>query len=185
MAPTSTEQRIRLVVEKSGGFIYLVSLMGVTGARRHLPPGLEAFVRRVRSFTGKPLCVGFGISGPEQARRAGQVAGPVQMVPEWVGEDALLGVDHSHKVPVLRGWRSGEALPDWREESAQSWPIPSEVLAEKLARPCQGRLYYIRYAFKQGWSVEQVYSLTSIDPWFLENIKERANSILIRLLDPP
>ena len=74
LSPASTPARIRLVVEKSGGFIYLVSLMGVTGARRHLPPGLEAFVRRVRSFTGKPLCVGFGISGPEQARRAGQVA---------------------------------------------------------------------------------------------------------------
>jgi len=133
----------------------------------------EALQKGIRSMEIKRF--GLGLDGNDKylaARRAGQVAGPVQMVPEWVGEDALLGVDHSHKVPVLRGWRSGEALPDWREESAQSWPIPSEVLAEKLARPCQGRLYYIRYAFKQGWSVEQVYSLTSIDPWFLENIKE-------------
>jgi tryptophan synthase alpha chain len=74
LTPTSTAERIRLVVEKSRGFIYMVSLLGVTGARESLPAGLGDFVRRVRKETAKPLCVGFGISTPEQARQVGQVA---------------------------------------------------------------------------------------------------------------
>jgi len=74
LAPTSTEERISLVAEKSQGFIYLVSLTGVTGARQTLPPELEDFVRRVRQRTHQPLCVGFGVSNPEQARRVARIA---------------------------------------------------------------------------------------------------------------
>jgi tryptophan synthase alpha chain len=74
LAPTSTEERIRLVAKRSSGFIYLVSLTGVTGARDSLPRGLEGFVARVRQATTTPLCVGFGISTPEQARRVGGIA---------------------------------------------------------------------------------------------------------------
>jgi len=74
LAPTSTTHRIRLVAEKSRGFIYLVSLIGVTGPRESLPEGLEDFVSRVRKETGKPLCVGFGISTPEQAHRISRMA---------------------------------------------------------------------------------------------------------------
>jgi len=72
----------------------------------------------------------------------------------------------------LSGPRQAEAPADTVEEHATSWPIPLPVLRDKLERPCQGRLYYIRYAFKMGWTVEQVYELTKIDPWFLDNIKE-------------
>ena len=74
LAPTSTEARIRLVTKRSRGFIYLVSVTGVTGARDRLPADLEAFVARVRKVATKPLCVGFGISTPEQARRVAQIA---------------------------------------------------------------------------------------------------------------
>jgi len=74
LAPNSTEERIRLVAEKSRGFIYLVSLTGVTGPRENLPAGLEDFVTRVRKETTQPLCVGFGISTPEQASRVAKVA---------------------------------------------------------------------------------------------------------------
>lgn len=74
LAPTSTEERISLVAEKSQGFIYLVSLTGVTGARQTLPPELEDFVRRVRQRAHQPLCVGFGVANPEQARRAARIA---------------------------------------------------------------------------------------------------------------
>ncbi len=73
---------------------------------------------------------------------------------------------------TIKGWRSGEAPADTLEESATAWPIAIDVLKDKLARPCQGRLYYTRYAFKMGWTVEQVYELSHIDPWFLENILE-------------
>ena len=74
LAPTTTEERIRLVAERSRGFIYLVSVTGVTGVRDNLPPGLEAFVSRVRKTATQPLCVGFGISTPEQARRVARIA---------------------------------------------------------------------------------------------------------------
>jgi len=74
LAPTSNEERIRLVAERSQGFIYLVSVTGVTGARDRLPDNLEAFITRVRKVTRKPLCVGFGISGPEQARQLAGIA---------------------------------------------------------------------------------------------------------------
>ncbi len=74
LAPTSTEGRIRLVAERSRGFIYLVSVTGVTGARDRLPADLEAFVARVRKIATQPLCVGFGISTPEQARRVAHIA---------------------------------------------------------------------------------------------------------------
>jgi tryptophan synthase alpha chain len=74
LSPASTEERIRLVTSRSSGFIYLVSLTGVTGARDKLPQELESFVARVRKRTAKPLCVGFGVSTPEQARRVANVA---------------------------------------------------------------------------------------------------------------
>jgi tryptophan synthase alpha chain len=74
LTPASTEKRIDLVASRSSGFIYLVSLTGVTGARDKLPEGLESFVTRVKERTPKPLCVGFGVSTPEQARRIAKVA---------------------------------------------------------------------------------------------------------------
>ena len=52
------------------------------------------------------------------------------------------------------------------------WPIPADKLRRKLAVPSQGRLYYIRYAMKMGWTIEQVHELTNIDPWFLAQMKE-------------
>jgi tryptophan synthase alpha chain len=74
LAPTSTEERIGLVARRSRGFIYLVSITGVTGARDRLPPDLKTFVTRVRKTTTQPLCVGFGISTPEQASQIAQLA---------------------------------------------------------------------------------------------------------------
>ncbi|MEK6798666.1 MAG: carbamoyl-phosphate synthase large subunit [Planctomycetota bacterium] len=80
-------------------------------------------------------------------------------------------LDSAANIP-LGGATATEAPPDTEEEHAQSWPIPRDVLRDKLGRPCQGRPYYIRYAFKMGWSVEQVHELTRIDPWFLEQMRE-------------
>ena len=74
LTPTSTGERISLVAEKSRGFIYLVSITGVTGTRQALPADLEGFVERVRAQTPKPLCIGFGVSNPEQAKRVARIA---------------------------------------------------------------------------------------------------------------
>jgi tryptophan synthase alpha chain len=74
LAPTSGQARVRQVAGQASGFLYLVSLVGVTGARQHLPPELEAFVARVRSATDLPLAVGFGIGTPQQAARVASIA---------------------------------------------------------------------------------------------------------------
>ncbi len=52
------------------------------------------------------------------------------------------------------------------------WPIALDKLARKLAVPCQGRLYYIRYAMKMGWSIEKIHELSRIDPFFLDQIQQ-------------
>ena len=74
LAPTSPPARVAQVAARTRGFLYLVSLTGVTGARKTLPDDLAAFIERVRSATATPLAVGFGIGGPEQARAVGRLA---------------------------------------------------------------------------------------------------------------
>ncbi|HEY7268685.1 MAG TPA: tryptophan synthase subunit alpha [Dehalococcoidia bacterium] len=65
VAPTSTDERIEMIGKLASGFVYCVSVTGVTGARRDLPPGLEEFVERVRRCTAIPIAVGFGMSRRE------------------------------------------------------------------------------------------------------------------------
>lgn len=73
-APTSTPERIRAVAAASTGFVYCVSRTGVTGVRDAMPEGLPELVRRIRAETSSPVCVGFGISRPAQAREVARVA---------------------------------------------------------------------------------------------------------------
>ena len=73
LAPTSTEARITAVAERASGFIYLVSLTGVTGARDQVAADFEAFVGRVRALTDTPLAVGFGISRREHVEEVGKL----------------------------------------------------------------------------------------------------------------
>jgi tryptophan synthase alpha chain len=94
LAPTSTEERVAAVAGHSRGFIYLVSLTGVTGARDRLPPELEDFVRGVREKASQPLAVGFGVSTPAQARRVASVADGVivgSRLMQLIDEDPSLG----------------------------------------------------------------------------------------------
>jgi tryptophan synthase alpha chain len=74
IAPTSRPERIRTIAAASKGFIYYVSLRGVTGARARLSQDLEANLRMIRAVTDLPLAVGFGVSTPEQARMVARVA---------------------------------------------------------------------------------------------------------------
>jgi tryptophan synthase alpha chain len=74
LAPTTPPERIRRIAESAGGFLYLVAVTGVTGTRADLDRGLEGYLARVREQTELPLCVGFGISTPEQGARVGQLA---------------------------------------------------------------------------------------------------------------
>jgi tryptophan synthase alpha chain len=74
VAPTSTDDRLRLAAEHTDGWLYLVSVTGTTGARATLSTDAEGLVRRARGVTDVPLYLGFGISTPEHARAAGEIA---------------------------------------------------------------------------------------------------------------
>jgi len=65
VAPTSTDERLKLVAENASGFIYAVSRAGITGAREEMSAAAENLVRRLRRFSDLPVAVGFGISKPE------------------------------------------------------------------------------------------------------------------------
>ena len=73
LAPTSTDERIAAVAERASGFVYCVSLTGVTGQRAALPD-LRDYLARVRARTDLPLAIGFGVSTPEHVRQVGEVA---------------------------------------------------------------------------------------------------------------
>ena len=73
-APTSTKGRLKKISKKSTGFIYYVSLTGVTGARKRLPSDIVKHVESLKRVTKKPVCVGFGISNPKQARKISRLA---------------------------------------------------------------------------------------------------------------
>ncbi len=102
LAPTSTDKRIEIVTKRSRGFIYLVSLTGVTGARKELSPELDNFVRRVKKQTQKPLCVGFGISTPEQAAEAAKDADGV-----IIGSKIIQLIEEDNTLSSLKIFTSG------------------------------------------------------------------------------
>ena len=81
VAPTSPEDRIRAIAERSQGFIYLVSVTGVTGVRSQIQSRVKDLLVQLRQVTDKPIGVGFGISGPEQARQ----------IQEWGADAAIVG----------------------------------------------------------------------------------------------
>ena len=74
VAPSTTEERVARIMEHGSGFVYCVSVAGVTGAREDLPPELVDRVQRLRSMTDQPIAVGFGISKPEHVRMVCSVA---------------------------------------------------------------------------------------------------------------
>jgi tryptophan synthase alpha chain len=74
VAPTSTDERLRVAAEQTDGWLYLVTVTGTTGARNELSPALSGLVERVRAITDKPLYAGFGISTPAHAAAAAALA---------------------------------------------------------------------------------------------------------------
>lgn len=74
IAPTSTPERMRLVAQRSSGFVYCVSRTGVTGVREDLPEEVPQMLRAMHQLTDLPLCVGFGISRPEHVRAVCRIA---------------------------------------------------------------------------------------------------------------
>lgn len=74
VAPTTPQDRMRVIAEHGSGFVYLISSLGVTGMRDTLPPELSGTVQRLRGATTLPVCVGFGVSRAEQAEQVARIA---------------------------------------------------------------------------------------------------------------
>ncbi|MEA2623587.1 MAG: tryptophan synthase alpha chain [Chloroflexota bacterium] len=74
VTPTTPPARRRMIAERSTGFLYAVSLAGVTGARKSLPAGIGRFLKEVGAVSPVPVAVGFGVSRPEHARRLAPLA---------------------------------------------------------------------------------------------------------------
>lgn len=73
-APTSTDQRLKQIVQACGGFVYAISRTGVTGTQKQLASDARSLVERIRRYTSLPVAVGFGISNPQQFAEAGEFA---------------------------------------------------------------------------------------------------------------
>lgn len=91
LSPTTTPKRVKKILTVSSGFIYYVSLTGVTGARQSLPADIMKHVRSAKSLTRKPICVGFGISTGQQVRALSKAADGVIVGSAIVNEIAKHG----------------------------------------------------------------------------------------------
>lgn len=104
LAPTSTPDRIQTVGKVSKGFIYYVSLTGTTGTKETLAKNLEEKVSAIKNKVKLPVLVGFGISGPEQAKEAGQCSDGV------IIGSAIVKLIESHSDPVERDKKIAEFI---------------------------------------------------------------------------
>ncbi|MBN4079948.1 tryptophan synthase subunit alpha [bacterium AH-315-C08] len=104
LAPTSTPTRIQQIGKISKGFIYYISLTGTTGTKESLSAGLGEKVREIKKSVSLPVLVGFGISGPEQARQAAQVSDGV------IIGSAIVKLIAAHSDPAERDRKLAEFL---------------------------------------------------------------------------
>lgn len=97
LSPTSSLSRVKYISKVSTGFIYYVSLTGVTGARQSLPPDLTANIKLIKKYTEKSVCVGFGISRPEHIKEVFKIAdgaivgsAVIKVIREHIGKKDLV-----------------------------------------------------------------------------------------------
>ena len=118
----------------------------------------EAFQKAIRSMEVKRF--GFGLDKNDRWLR-------------WTREQQAAGTAAaSAATPASPATAGAETAARPSEAAATEWPIPEDTLVRKLAVPSQGRLYYVRYALKMGWSIERVHEICRIDPWFLRQFAE-------------
>lgn len=107
VAPTTPADRMAEIARTGRGFVYLISRLGVTGERSDLPPELPQTVARLRAATSLPICVGFGISRPEQARAVASLADGVV-----VGSAIVRAADESVAAAVRLATSLRRAIDD-------------------------------------------------------------------------
>ncbi|MGK7916410.1 MAG: tryptophan synthase subunit alpha [Prochloraceae cyanobacterium] len=106
VTPTSPKQRIKAIADRSRGFIYLVSVTGVTGMRSQIQTGVKDVITEIRSVTNKPIGVGFGISTPEQARQ----------VIDWGADAVIVGSAFVQRLAEGTPYRRLRAVRDFCSE---------------------------------------------------------------------
>lgn len=96
IAPTTPEERVRIITQRCSGFVYYVSREGVTGMQSQIPETIQSQISLIRKYTSVPICVGFGVSNPDQAHAIarigdGVVVGSaiVNRIGEWGKENDL------------------------------------------------------------------------------------------------
>ena len=133
----------------------------------------EALQKGIRSMEVKRF--GFGLDKYDKWLNAQkrERQGPGSGVQGSSGRAAAAAADGPARPPAPAASDADDSDKTTQGESLdQEWPIPEDKLSRKLAVPSQGRLYYLRYAMKMGWTIEQIHELTNIDPWFLAQMKQ-------------
>src|SRR5258706_8183983 len=120
----------------------------------------EALQKGIRSMEVKRF--GFGLDKYDKWLNAQRTGG--------TGVPPVKELNHGRDAHATREDNSDKTTQG--ESADHEWPIPEAKLRRKLAVPSQGRLYYLRYALKMGWTIDQIYELTKIDKWFLAQMKE-------------
>lgn len=103
VAPTSSKERIEAIARQSRGFIYLVSVTGVTGVRSQIDTRVKNVIKQIRSITNKPIGVGFGISQPEHARQ----------VTDWGADAVIVGSAFVQRLAEGTPYRGLRAIKDF------------------------------------------------------------------------
>ena len=113
VTPTSPKQRLKAIADCSRGFIYLVSVTGVTGMRSQIQTRVKDVITEIRTVTNKPIGVGFGISSPEQARQ----------VIDWGADGVIVGSAFVQRLAEGTPYRRLRAVQDFCSElkTAISW----------------------------------------------------------------
>jgi tryptophan synthase alpha chain len=106
VTPNSSKERIEAIARQSRGFIYLVSVTGVTGVRSELQTRVKDVLQEIRSVTDKPIAVGFGISTPEQARQ----------VKDWGADAVIVGSAFVQRLGETTPYRGLRAIRDFSND---------------------------------------------------------------------
>ena len=127
VAPTTPRDRRRFIAGRTGGFLYCVSLVGVTGARRSLPRAVGRLVREVRAISPVPVAVGFGVSRPQHVRALAR-AGADGVIVASALVDAL-GLDDAERdsAPVAESLRARWWLAPEDQADHQTGDEPADV----------------------------------------------------------
>ena len=120
VTPNTPDERIKAIAEKSRGFIYLVSVTGVTGVRTQIQTKVKDVLQNIRRFTDKPIAVGFGISTPEQAHQ----------VKEWGADAVIVGSAFVRRLGESTPYKGLRAITEFCSQLKSATSEKLEVLSK-------------------------------------------------------